>query len=207
MSKYDLEYAIAVFQKGIFTFAAKEHRRQNGKPTLTIDVTPTQVVWTVSPLSQGIPDTNDQQPQKDRFDLYFLLKEICGVAKTWPTTGASPAIWQTSVSNEGTERVGGKTIKMATPVGRITGISKLTAQVGMASQPFTASALNLNLFADVEHTPKGKLYPAEEFQFHIGFQGNYQYTGGVSAQANQVTIEMTHAIYEAIRSKLIALCR
>ena len=206
MPQFNLEYAIAVYQQGVFTFAAKEHRRVNGNPSLTIDVKATHVEWTIDPLTQGNPDSNYQQPQKNRFDLYFLLRDICPTTASWPTTSTVPAIWSGANNNQGTERPGGKSIKMTTPVGRLSGISKLVAQVGFPSQPFTAEATSLNLFADIEHTPQGKLYASEESQFHLGFQGTYQYKGGAQSTGNRVVIEMSKPIYEAIRLKLISLC-
>lgn len=208
MSQHDLEYAIAVFQKGIFTFAAKEHRKMGGNPTLTITLKGTYVEWIISPLTQGIPDTNDKDPQKDRFDMYFLLEDVCKTVKSWPNALVAPALWGKANNNQGTERAGGRTIKMDTPIGRLSGITSLIAQVGIGTgAPFTSSANNLTLFVDIEHTPKGKLYTSEVFQLHIGFKGDYVYKSGVTAITNQVTIEMPNEVYEAIRLQLNSLCK
>lgn len=208
MPIFNLEYALAVFQEGVFTFAAKEHRQVKGSPQINIDVKPSHVEWTIFPLTQGVPDTNNQAPQKNRFDLYILLSNICMDVGTWPTAGAGvvPSIWGAGYNNTGTQRIGGKSIKMTTPVGRLSKITSLVAEVGIPNQPFTAEALDLTLFADIEHTPVGKLYSSQQFQLHIGFQGTYKITGGAKSMANQVTIKMSHSNYEAIRLKVLSLC-
>lgn len=205
MLTFAIEYALVVFQKGIFTFAAKEHRQTGGNPTLTINVTSTDVEWIITPLTQGQPDTNDRQPQKDRFDLYFLLDELRAQRQAWPVANSAPAAWGGAHNNQGTERAGGKTIKMDFPVGKVAPIDNLTAQVGIPSQAFTATANDLVSFMDIEYTPIGNLYATNKPQMHLGFQGVYDYTAGATSASNVVTISMSHAVYEAIRTKLMTL--
>lgn len=208
MSQHDLEYAIAVFQRGTLTFAAKEHRRRKGNPLLTINLMGTYVEWIITPLTQGIQSTNTGVPQKNRFDMYFLLQEACEKTASWQSTGVKPAMWSKAHNNQGTERPGGKTIKMEIPIGQLSGITSLDAQVDITGSPFTASAANLTLYADMEYTPAGKEYTSEVTQLHFGFKSDtYTFTAGAAAATNQVVIKMPNDVYEAIRVQLISLCK
>jgi hypothetical protein len=206
MPAFQLEYALSVFQNNIFSFAAKEHRRVGGNPGFDINIHQNHVEFVFYPLTQGVPGTNNGEPLKNRFDIYFLLPEVCPVIGTWPATNAQPAKWSVSSNNAGTERLGGKSIKMTTPLGRLPGVSEVVAEVNIQTQPFTATAQNLTIFADIEFTPVGKLYQAQYAQLHFGFQGNYQFTGGIASNCNRVTVKVSHEIYEAIRSKIFQVC-
>jgi hypothetical protein len=212
MSTFDLEYVNTVFQQGINTYSAKAHRRLGdppGNPTLTIRHLPTHVEWTVGPLTQGAPDTNTGQPLKPRVDLYFLLSESCAVAGAWPASaGVAAATWGAARDPRGTERPGGKTILMKGPIGSLRGISAVSVQADAHTPAFTAQASGLTVYADIEHTPASDVYPTMQYQFHLGFQGDYVFKLSALAAggSSSVVIKMSHANYEAIREKLNMLC-
>jgi hypothetical protein len=197
----EIEYTICQIQSGDISLAAKTHRRLNGDPRLDIRLTPRLVTWTLVNLVDGTPETLVGMPRRNHVDFYFLYENLKALLAEFPSPSgsANPDLRLPTVSSAGTERRGGKRVRIVLPVYRY---PLLAVELHVIQAPsFSAVGIEPNIHMDVESTPAG-LYGGENFEIHFGIQANFEITGPFSGRISSATIQMHPDVYATIHSDM-----
>ena len=194
----EVEYTSCLMQVGQDSFSAKTHRLEGGDPRLTVNVGSSNVQWVLQNLLDGVPEIVQGPPRRDRVDFYFLLENLQRDRGQLPqpTVPSDAALRLQTTNSVGTERPGGRRVRMETPNQRyrVMSVEARSAQhpsfQAIAGQP-------IFLHLDIENTPVG-MYPQRLLEAHFGLQANYAITLGYAGNQNQVVIGMSHATYATI---------
>ena len=202
MSTFDLEYTICVIQRDVFSFAAKSHREEGGDPKLHVEVVPAHVIWTLTDLDHGIPETISGTPQVDRIDFYFRREVLQTILPSFPAP-ASQRQGQLRLSptnSEGTERREGKRVRIVAPICRFYPLDSVHLMVNR-TPAFEASCADAYLHLDIETGP-ARIYGREIFEVHFGVQGEYRVTSSQRSGPSQAVLTMQHELYATILHEL-----
>lgn len=194
----DVEYTTCLVQVGQDSLSAKTHRQRGGNPRLTINVGPNNVEWVLENLFDGNPEVVQNPPRRDRVDFYFLLDTFRQDRAQLPLPAAqpTPSLRLPTTNSAGTERPGGRRVRMDRPISRYLIAS---TEMRSAHQPsFQATARGpVHLHLDIEYTPLG-MYPQRLLEVHLGIQASYDILLGYAGAQNQAVIGMSHATYATI---------
>jgi len=202
MPQLDLEYTVCILQRDVFSFAAKSHRQENGDPKLIVDVTETNVMWTLANLDQGVPEIVSGEPQADRIDFYFR-REILQTSFSQfpnPRSDINSGMKLQSTSSAGTERREGKRVRIVQPICRFFPVESVKLMVNK-TPPFEAVARDAYLHLDIETGP-AKYYGKEIFEFHFGIQADYQVNSLQGVGRSQARLTLSHELYSTILNEL-----
>ena len=199
-----LEYTLCQFQAGQSSFARKTHRQLEGDPHLTVQCGPQVVRWELNNLVDGQPEVVQGSPRQDRVDFYFLLDTLRQEMGQFPHPNVQPnnALSLNPTNSQGTERPGGKQVRMIAPLHRYR-VESVEVFVSHDAQAFHAIGRNAVLHVDIESTP-ARLYGQELLEVHFGIQASYaikDYAGTV----NYAVISMSPEAYATILHDLQAL--
>ena len=199
-----LEYTICQFQPGQSSFARKTHRQLEGDPRLTVQPGPQVVRWELNNLVDGQPEVVQGSPRRDRVDFYFLLDILRQEIGQFPRPNVQPnaALSLNPTNSQGTERVGGKQVRMTAPFHRYR-VESVDVFISHDVHAFHAVGQNPVLHVDVESTPPG-LYGQELLEVHFGIQASYaikDYAG----TASYAIISMSPVAYATILDGLQTL--
>lgn len=202
MDNFNLEYAIALIQRDIFSFAAKSHRREGGDPKLIIDTSGPLVTWRVTELIHGIPDAITGQPQQDRFDFYFTVEELRNVFTSFPSPVSKPNKKRelTPTTSEGTERIEGKRVRMVLPIKRFYPIDSIEIFVQQIPS-FEIFASDAYLHLDIETGPS-RIYGQDIFEVHFGVQAEYNARKSTITVPSYAYLKMSHELYATIHNRI-----
>ena len=198
----EVEYTSCLMQVGQDSFSAKTHRQQGGDPRLTVNVSSQGVEWVLENLLDGEPEIVLGPPRANRVDFYFLLENLQRDRGQLPQPAVppEPALRLATTNSVGTERQGGRRVRMETPNHRY----KVASVAALSAQPpaFQAIARQpIYLHLDIENTPRG-MYGQVLTEAHLGVQAFYDITAGYAGAQNQVVIGMPHATYATIYEDL-----
>jgi len=197
----EIEYTICQIQSGEISLAAKTHRRLDGDPRLEVRLTRGLVTWRLLNLVDGTPETLVGVPRRNHVDFYFLYENLKSLLTEFPSpTGpANPDLQLPAVSSAGTERPGGKRVRIVVPVHRY---PLLSVELHVVQAPsFSAIGIEPYIHMDVESTPTG-LYGGETFEIHFGIQANFEITGPFSGSMSSALIQMQPDVYATIHSDM-----
>lgn len=202
MATFEVEYTICLIQRDIFSFAAKSHRQEDGNPQLEVTVEPQRVVWTLSDLDHGVPETVAGTPQVDRVDFYFRREVLQASLPTFPTVavGPDPSLRLPATNSAGTERPEGTRVRIATPVCRFFPLDSVALTVARPPE-FRALADEAYLHLDIETGP-ASIYGTEIFEVHFGVEADYR--AGPLASGNgpsRAVLTMSHELYATVLSE------
>jgi len=200
----EIEYTVCQIQSGEISLAAKTHRRLDGDPHLEIELTPSLVTWRLLNLVDGTPETLVGIPRRNHVDFYFLYENLRSLLTEFPTptTRADPDLRLPPVSSVGTERPGGKRVRIVAPVHRY---PLLSIELYVVQAPsFHAVGIEPYIHMDVESTPSD-LYDRESFETHFGVQANFEITGSYSGSMSSAVIQMQPETYATIYSDMTFL--
>ena len=200
----EVEYTICQIQSGQISLAAKTHRQQGGDPRLTIEVYHHKVLWRLRNLFDGTPETITGAPRRDHIDFYFLLERFRIHRTAFPaaTVPSDLSLRLAPTNSSGTERRGGKLVRMTSPVYRFMA-SRVEVFVGHAPS-FHATGDNPILHLDIETTPPD-IYGQEMLEVHFGIQSNFEISSLPSGSQSEVILTMTPQSYATIRNELLHL--
>jgi hypothetical protein len=184
--------------------AAKSHRREHGNPQLTISMLPTHVEWRLTDLDHGIPETVAGQPRKDRVDFYFEYSVFKATFPNFPAprTASVPSQHRFAPTNsQGTERRGGKDVRVVAPICRFSPLSdaELISHTPPAFRATTGEAI---LHLDMESGP-ARIYGVEIFEVHFGIEAPQWDVAPLSNPATSyAVIRMSDSLYATVYSEL-----
>ncbi len=204
MPRLPVEYTLCQIQSGQVSIAIKTHRRESGNPEIEIDVHPHTVNFRLLNLFDGVPQAVLGEARQDHFDFYFLLEDLRRDRAQWPTVAAVPnrGLFLPTFDPSGTERRGGKDIRMVTPICRIA-VSEARAE-SIRPPVLRAVADNPELFLDFEITPV-RGYGQEMPEIHFGCNGDFQLVDATGVNADVCEISMSHEVYATVRDEVIRL--
>lgn len=204
MPRLPVEYTLCQIQSGQVSIAIKTHRRENGNPEIDIDVHPQSVTFRLLNLFDGVPQAVLGEARQDHVDFYFLLDDLRQIRAQWPTVTAAPnrGLLLPTFDPSGTERRGGKDVRMVTPICRI---AVSGARVESIRPPvFRAVADNPELFLDFEVTPV-RGYGQEMAEIHFGCNGHFQLVDAAGVNADICEIVLSHEVYATVRDEIMQL--
>lgn len=186
--------------------AAKSHRQESGNPQLTISLLPTHVEWTLTDLEHGSPETVGGQARKDRVDFYFRydeFKETFGKFPSPRVPASFPSHRFNPTNSAGTERRGGKDVRIVAPICRFSPVSQAEL---ISHQPpaFRAVSGEAILHLDMETGP-AKIYGVEIFEIHFGLEATWDVAPLSKSTSSYATLEMSDSVYATIFSELAGL--
>jgi hypothetical protein len=190
-------------QSGNISLARKNHRRlNNGNPEIEITVGPTVVEIKLLNLFLGIPEAVLGDARQDHVDFYILHNEFRSMRSTWPTVTEAPdrTLLRATVDPSGTERIGGRTIRMANPILRME-VDEITVE-SVHAPVFRAIASPCQLFVDYEITPKTG-YGSEMGEIHFGFGGDFTFIPATGATSDECRIELSRTAYATLLNELM----
>jgi hypothetical protein len=193
----EIEYTICLVQSGEISLAAKTHRRLHGDPRLEVGTSPEVVTWSLLNLVDGTPETIVSVPRQNHVDFYFLYTNLKNLLAQLPnpTTRANPNLCLEPVSSAGSERPGGKRVRIVAPVHRY---QLLSVELYVVQPPsFHAIGIDPYIHMDVESTPVD-LYGEETFEIHFGIQAEYEIVGSYSGHQSNAIIRMRPDTYATI---------
>jgi hypothetical protein len=200
----EIEYTICQIQSGEISLAAKTHRRLDGDPRLEVELAPDLVTWRLLNLVDGTPETLVGIPRRNHVDFYFLYENVKSLLMEFPTptTRANPDLRLRAVCSVGTERPGGKRVRIVAPVHRYPLVS---VELHVVQAPsFSAIGIEPYIHMDVESTPTD-LYGRETFEIHFGIQASFEITGPFSGNMSSALIQMQPETYATIYSDMTFL--
>lgn len=203
---FDLEYTICQIQSGTFSMAAKSHRQQGGQPQLTISMLPNHVEWLLTDLEHGVPETVGGQARKDRVDFYFRYEAFKTAFANFPTPRVpanSSAHRFAPTNSAGTERRGGKDVRIVAPICRFSPVSQadLISQQPPAFEAATGEAI---LHLDMETGP-AKIYGVEIFEVHFGVEANWHVSPLKNPTSSHAILRISDSVYATIFAELAGL--
>lgn len=197
----EVEYTICQIQSGQISLAAKTHRQLGGNPQLQVQFTPTQVTWEIVNLVDGTPETLRGAPRQDHIDFYFILRNFRRIRNQFPASTVAPdfALRLPAVSSVGTERPGGKRVRMVFPAYRY---AMESVELFVTQAPsFSALGLEPFMHLDIESTPS-TLYSQEMLEVHFGIQADFEILGPYTGSQSRAVISMTPEAYATVYSEL-----
>ena len=206
MPQINLEYTLCQIQSGSVSLAVKTHRREGGNPILEVEVRPNDVVFRLMNLFDGDPEAVVGDPRTDHVDFYFLLEDLRADRGTLPAAPVPPdlALRRRVVDPTGTERAGGRRIRMVAPISRYA-IGEITLY-SQRTPIFTAQADEAELFVDFETTPaSSRGYTTETAEVHYGVDAEFAIVSDRANQRDSCIIEMTHETYATVLDEILTL--
>lgn len=198
----EVEYTLCQIQIGQDSLATRTHRREGGDPRLTVNVNADNVEWRLENLLHGEPQTVQGERRRDRVDFYFLediLRRDRGQLPT-PTVHPVETLRLQPANSAGTERRGGRHIRMVTPLARY----RMMSVEAFSTQQRSFHAIGqqpIYLHLDRETTPPGG-YGQAISEAHFGVQASYAITEGYVGAESLVVVTMSHATYATIYEDL-----
>lgn len=211
MATFELDYALLQIQTqdqtGKLSLARKSHRRDGGNPTLTVDPNPGGTShWVIEGLGDGEPEVVPGQARTSHLDFYMLLDDFHAARSAFPAAGTAPnsALESNAPNPHGTERVGGKSIKMDMPMHAYAPVGPV--RIEFAGPPhFDGSVADSTLYVDFETAPSIGADPRiPEIHFGVALDG-LALTPAAAFVATRVKLEIPSATYATLRARLIHL--
>ena len=198
----EVEYTLCQIQLGDNSLAAKTHRRQGGDPRVTINVGAYNVQWVLENLFDGEPEIVDGVPRRNRVDFYFLLDVLRRDRGQLPQPVGlpNPALRLQPTNSVGTERPGGRPVRMETPNRRYR-VASVEAFATQAPAFHAIAQQPIFLHLDIETTPP-RMYGQIMEEAHFGIQASFEIVDPVVAGQSQVIITMSHETYATIYEDL-----
>ena len=201
----EVEYTLCQIQLGQTSLARRTHRREGCDPCLSIQISPQEVRWELTNLVEGPPATVRGTSRRDRLDFYFLLDNLRTQRGQFPPPTAPPnaALRLPTTNSQGTERPGGRRVRMVAPFQKY---QVQSAEVFVGQNPTyraEGDAPFLNL--DMETTPPGTLYGQEQIEVHFGIQADFRIEQLATGTYNYAVVTMPPETYATIYEDIQAL--
>ena len=200
----EVEYTLGQIQLGQTSLALRTHRREGHDPGLNIQHGGQEVHWEFTNLVEGPRQTVTGTPRRDRLDFYFLFETLRRDRGQMPPPTASPnnSLRLHTTNSQGTERPGGRRVRMTTPLQRY---DVQSAELFVGRTPsFHAVGNQPRLHLDIETTPPS-IYGQEQIEVHFGIQATFQTKQVPSGAYNYAVVSMTPEAYATIYEDIQAL--
>ena len=200
----EVEYTLAHIQMGQNSFALRTNRKEGCDPRLRIQTGAQEVRWELTNLVEGKPQTVTGDPRKTRLDFYFLWETLRRDRGQMPIPTVSPngLLRLTPTNSQGTERQGGTSVRMITPLRRYK-IQHAELFVGQAPT-IHAVGNEPSLHMDKEDTPP-TIYKQAIEELHFGIQAAFQVEHIPMGTYSYVVVSMTAETYATIYEDIQAL--
>ena len=193
----EVEYTLCQVQLSQTSLARRTHRQEGCDPRLEIQTSPQEVRWELTNLVEGPPQNVTGRARRNRLDFYFLLDVLKRERGQWPAPTVQPnaSLRLPTTNSQGTERVGGKQVRMAGPLEKYQVLSadifvgQAPTYCGSGDQPF--------LHMDMETTTP-RIYGAALPEVHFGIQATFQIQQVNTGTYNYAVVTMTPETYATI---------
>ena len=200
----EVEYTLCQLQLGNTSFARRTHRQEGCDPRLSVHHGDQEVQWELTNLVEGQPEFVHGDPRQNRLDFYFLLENFRRDRGQFPppTATPNPSMRLSTTNSQGTERRGGRRVRMVVPFQRY---KVQAAEVFVGQIPtYHAAGHEPFLHLDLEITP-ARLYGQELHEAHFGIQAAFQIGQSSSSINNYAVITMTPETYATVYEDIQAL--